>query len=72
MKCTVLKVDYNISSKVILTTLTSSNRVYSIKPNNFYFYEKFLEIGARFPLHPFIYSILSHFKIAFRQLMPNF
>lgn len=35
------------------------------------FYEKFLEVDVRFPLHPFICSVLNFFKIAPRQLMPN-
>lgn len=36
-----------------------------------YFYEKFLKVGVKFPLHPFICSVLGFFKIAPRWLMPN-
>ena len=35
------------------------------------FYEAAFQCGLRFPVHPFIMELLSHFNVASRQLMPN-
>lgn len=66
-----LRVNYNIPSDVVLIVPRCFDRASSVKLSQFYFYEKFLEVRVKFPIHPFIYRVLSHFKIAPRQLMPN-
>ena len=37
-----------------------------------YFFEAAFENGLRFPLHPFIKSVLQHFNVCPSQLSPNF
>ena len=41
-------------------------------PKMVYFFEAALENGLRFPLHPFIKSVLHHFNVCPSQLSPNF
>ena len=41
-------------------------------PKMVYFFEAAFENGLRFPLHPFIKSILQHFNVCPSQLSPNF
>ena len=41
-------------------------------PKMFYFFEVAFENGLRFPLHPFIKSVLQHFNVCPSQLSPNF
>ena len=36
------------------------------------FFEATFENGLRFPLHPFIKSVLQHFNVCLAQLSPNF
>ena len=36
------------------------------------FFEAAFENGLRFPLHPFIKSVLQHFNVCLSQLSPNF
>ena len=36
------------------------------------FFEETFENGLRFPLHPFIKSVLQHFNVCLSQLSPNF
>ena len=40
-------------------------------PREVCFYEAAFLCGLRFPIHPFIMELLSHFNIAPKQLMPN-
>ena len=37
-----------------------------------FFFEAAFENGLRFPLHPFIKSVLQHFNVCTSQLSPNF
>ena len=41
-------------------------------PKMVYFFEAAFENGLRFPLHPFIKSVLQHFNVYTSQLSPNF
>ena len=41
-------------------------------PNMVCFFEAAFESGLRFPLHPFIKSVLQHFNVCPSQLSPNF
>ena len=41
-------------------------------PKMVYFFEASFENGLRFPLHPFIKSVLQHFNVCPSQLSPNF
>lgn len=66
-----LRIRYNVLSNVILSTLSPLNWADLVKPGFFFFYEKFLKVNVRFPLHLFIRSILNFFKMAPMQLMPN-
>ncbi|KAK9991203.1 hypothetical protein SO802_026188, partial [Lithocarpus litseifolius] len=46
-------------------------RACHFSPREVCFYEATFQCGLRFPIHPFVMELLSHFNIAPGQLMPN-
>lgn len=67
-----LKIDYSIPNDITLIAPSLFDWANTFKPHLICFYEKFLKLGVRLPLHPFIYSILSFSKITPSNLCPNF
>ena len=62
---------FQIPSEVVSRLPCTGEKACSFALGDVSFYKATFSCGLRFPVHPFIYHLLSNFNIALEQLVPN-